>query len=153
MQTGPHEYDLILKTDYNTSNITQWFYFRVTNMRRHTKYRFNIINLVKPDSLYNEGMRVAMYSQKDVKVTGVGWRRVGSDISYFQNQSKRRNGAFHYTLTYTLQFPYEGDTAYFAHCFPYSYTDLVRYLTRLAVPENRNIVRKVTLAKTTAGNK
>ena len=47
----------------------------------------------------------------------------------------------------------DNDTVYFAHCFPYSYSDLVRYLSKLAIPANRNIVRKVTLAKTTAGNK
>lgn len=97
-----YEYDLILKTDYNTSNITQWFYFRVNNTSRLRKYKFNIINFVKPDSVYNEGMKVAMYSCKDVKVTGVGWRRVGRDIAYFQNQTKRRNGGFHYTLTFTV---------------------------------------------------
>lgn len=151
---------MILKTDYNTSNITQWFYFRVNNTRRLRKYKFNIINFVKPDSVYNEGMKVAMYSCKDVKATGVGWRRVGNDIAYFQNQTKRRNGGFHYTLTFTVELPCnsyltvdDNDTVYFAHCFPYSYSDLVRYLSKLAIPANRNIVRKVTLTKTTAGNK
>lgn len=30
----------------------------------------------------------------------------------------------HYSLTWTFQFPKDGDTCYFAHCYPYTYTDL-----------------------------
>ena len=59
---------------------------------------------------------------------------------------------FHVWLAGSLTLD-DNDTVYFAHCFPYSYSDLVRYLSKLAIPANRNIVRKVTLAKTTAGNK
>jgi hypothetical protein len=50
------EYDLILKPDYNTKVNNQWFYFRLQNTRAGRTYRFNIINLLKPDSLYNHGM-------------------------------------------------------------------------------------------------
>ena len=46
-----YEYDLILKADINTTGHTQWFYFRVQNMQKGIKYKFNIINLLKPDSL------------------------------------------------------------------------------------------------------
>lgn len=28
------EYELLLKTDYNTNNYTQWFYFKVSNTRK-----------------------------------------------------------------------------------------------------------------------
>jgi len=40
----------------------QWYYFRVTNTIPNKMYRFNIINLWKPDSLYNHGMRPLIYS-------------------------------------------------------------------------------------------
>ena len=40
------------------------FYFRVENMRRNRPYSFNILNLAKPDSLYNDGMQVLIYSEK-----------------------------------------------------------------------------------------
>lgn len=33
-----------------------------------------------------------------------------------------------YSLTWTLQFPYESDTCYLAHCYPYTYSRLQRYL-------------------------
>lgn len=47
------EYDLYLKNDYGTQGYTQWYYFRVQNTRRDKTYRFNIVNLMKPDSNYN----------------------------------------------------------------------------------------------------
>lgn len=33
-----------------------------------------------------------------------------------------------YSLTWTLRFPYDADTCYLAHCYPYTYSDLQRYL-------------------------
>jgi hypothetical protein len=57
-----NEYDLILQNDINTNGNTQWYFFRVSNVRKGQTVRFNIINLAKPDSLYNEGMRVLCYS-------------------------------------------------------------------------------------------
>ena len=40
----------------------------------------------------------------------------------------RREGVvverFYYALTWTCRFPVSGDTCYFAHCFPYTYSDL-----------------------------
>ena len=56
------EYELLLKTDHDTNSYTQWFYFKVSNTRRNVPYTFKIINMVKPDSLYNHGMKVLSYS-------------------------------------------------------------------------------------------
>jgi len=50
---GENEYNLILKYDHNTTTYTQWYYFRVTNMKKNTTYKFNFVNLVKPESSYN----------------------------------------------------------------------------------------------------
>ena len=83
IQVYEYEYDLILKPDYNTRGYTQWFYFRVNNTRAGKNYRFNIINLIKPDSLFNSGMRPLIYSEAAAKKTGKGWVRCGSDICYY----------------------------------------------------------------------
>jgi len=53
MKISDNEYDLILQNDINTNGHTQWFFYRVSNAREGQKVRFNIINLAKPDSLYN----------------------------------------------------------------------------------------------------
>ena len=50
---GENNYNLILKYDYGTTNYTQWYYFKVSNVRKDVRYKFNIINLIKPDSSYN----------------------------------------------------------------------------------------------------
>ena len=46
--------------------MTQWFYFRIKNMRKNVEYTFNITNLFKPDSSYNQGMKPLVYSEKKV---------------------------------------------------------------------------------------
>ena len=118
------EYELMLKTDYNTNNYTQWFYFKISNTRKNVPYTFKIINMVKPDSLYNHGMKVLSYSVKNSDLNNVGWRRVGKNITYVQNNYKRKGSGNFYTLTFTVTFDYDDDSVYFAHCFPYTYTDL-----------------------------
>lgn len=41
---------------------------------------------------------------------------------------------------------------YFAHCYPYTYTDLCRYVAATCVPATRDRVRKTILCKSLAGN-
>ena len=59
------EYDLYLKNDYGTNGFTQWYFFRIQNTRKHKVYRFNIVNFMKPDSNYNQGMKPLIYSVKE----------------------------------------------------------------------------------------
>ena len=70
VQVHELEYDLYLMPDINTKAAasggnTQWYYFAVSNMEVGVEYKMNIVNLVKPDSLYNAGMRPALYSITD----------------------------------------------------------------------------------------
>lgn len=62
MKVSDNEYDLVLQNDINTNGHTQWFFFRVSNTRKNMAVKFNILNLAKPDSLYNDGMRVLSFS-------------------------------------------------------------------------------------------
>ena len=124
IQVYEFEYDLILKPDYNTRGYTQWYYFRVSNTMAGQTYRFNIINLLKPDSLYNHGMRPLMYSEIEAKKYGKGWVRAGRDVCYYQNSMKRKTVGHYYTLTFRVQFNNDNDTVYFAHSYPYTYSDL-----------------------------
>lgn len=72
-----------------------------------------------------------MYSEIEAKKFGKGWFRAGKDVCYYQNSMKRKTVGNYYTLTFSIKFPYENDTVYFAHCYPYTYSDLQRYLNRL----------------------
>ena len=85
---------------------TQWFYFSVRNVRPGVSYKFNIINLMKGESLYNAGarppprhtcggalrhvlplfagMQPVMYSTRAAEERGVGWVRAGTNVAYYQ---------------------------------------------------------------------
>lgn len=107
---------------------------------------------MKPDSLYNHGMQPLMYSDADAR-NGKGWQRVGKDICYYQNSLKKKFAGHYYTLTFSVKFDHDNDTVYFAHSYPYTYTDLQRYLSNL---ENdslaKNRFRRKMLCQTNAGN-
>lgn len=153
IQVYEHEYDLILRPDINTRGHTQWFYFAIRNARRGVRYKLNIINLVKPDSLYQQGMRPLMYSAREAAASGASWRRAGDSICYYQNAIKRKGASCYYTLTMTVECPHDDDTVYLAHCYPYTFTDLQRYLQTVCNdPRNANRCRRRVLCTTLAGN-
>ena len=52
-----------------------------------------------------------------------------------------------------MNFPYDGDTVYLAHCFPYSCRDLQEFLDGLeAKVRTRKLFRRRVLTKTIANN-
>lgn len=71
-----------------TKKHTQWFYFRVGNMKAGVTYRFTVINFMKSSSLYSQGMKPLLYSEREAMEKGVGWQRTGSNIKYFRNFSQ-----------------------------------------------------------------
>ncbi|XP_071804043.1 uncharacterized protein [Asterias amurensis] len=157
-RVGQFEYELILKTDMYTPRHTQWFYFRVQRMLPGVTYKFSIINLLKKDSLYNHGMRPLMYSEQKAERSSLGWQRVGHHISYARSNGFHRNPLLHvemayYTLQWQLEFSYENDTCYFAHCYPYTFTDLREHIDLLlSDPERRRCTKREVLCESRAGN-
>ncbi|XP_055304001.1 cytosolic carboxypeptidase Nna1-like [Sitodiplosis mosellana] len=154
----PVYYELYLRPDLYTNKHTQWFYFRVTNVKKGFTYRLSIVNLVKSGSLYNEGMRPLMYSEIDAKESKIGWRRCGENIAYFKNEDSSptnddddENST--YTLTFNIEFPHENDTVYFAHSYPYTYSDLQDYLMTIQKhPIKSKFCKLRLLCRSLAGN-
>lgn len=64
MKVTDNEYHLCLQNDVNTVGHTQWFFFRVQNTTKDLEVQFNMLNLAKPDSLFNHGMKPLIYSEK-----------------------------------------------------------------------------------------
>ncbi|XP_049980268.1 cytosolic carboxypeptidase 2 isoform X2 [Alexandromys fortis] len=152
VRVGVYEYELTLRTDLYTDKHTQWFYFRVQNTRKDVTYRFTIVNLLKPKSLYAVGMKPLMYSQLDAATYNVGWRREGQEIKYYKNNTGDGQQPF-YCLTWTLQFPHDQDTCFFAHFYPYTYTDLQCYLLSIANnPIQSQFCKLRALCRSLAGN-
>ena len=100
------EYNLLMQNDINTNGHTQWFFFQVKNTRKDLTVKFNIMNFTKPDSLFNFGMKVSIYSQAKANLSDSaecghegrnphqkqGWFRGGEKISYFCNGIRKDVG-------------------------------------------------------------
>ncbi|XP_020715227.1 uncharacterized protein LOC101453751 isoform X3 [Ceratitis capitata] len=151
-------YELHLRSDLYTSRSKQWFYFRVRRTRKNVIYRFSIVNLVKSDSLYNDGMRPLMYSTINAKQTREGWRRCGTNIAYYRNDDDTPTGEEEdenssYTLTFNIEFQHDNDTVYFAHSYPYTYSDLQDYLMSIQKdPVKSKFCKLRLLCRSLAGN-
>ena len=71
------EYDLSVKPDYNTHGFQNWFFFSISNIKAKTRYRLNIVNLQKGETLYTSGMKPLFYSTQKAKYQKIGWYRSG----------------------------------------------------------------------------
>ncbi|KAI8820492.1 uncharacterized protein EV422DRAFT_496960 [Fimicolochytrium jonesii] len=152
------EYDLILQTDINSSmgKHNQWFYFAVSRMKPGIPYKFNIVNLSKSGSQFNQGMQPVMYSRKDGH-----WRRIGDGIYYYKNHYWKPQdagvtdpaGGTYATLTFSITFETEGDTCAIAYHYPYTFSDLQRHLFQFQLaPTFNDRCRRQPLCSTLGGN-
>ncbi|CAK5059072.1 unnamed protein product [Meloidogyne enterolobii] len=92
IQVGTNKYELIISPDINQQTLHfQWFYFEVTNMRAGIPYIFEIINCFKNISMFSKGMQPVLFSSIEAKKGNIGWRRAGTEISYFRNLFKIPN--------------------------------------------------------------
>ncbi|XP_030621197.1 cytosolic carboxypeptidase 2 [Chanos chanos] len=152
VQVGLYDYELTLRCDLYTNKHTQWFYFQVRRMKSGVTYRFTIANLMKASSLYSAGMRPLLYSERAARLKGKGWHRAGTNIRYYRNYCEQEGKAL-YSLTWTLQFPYDDDTCYLAHCYPYTYSQLQRYLRGVVSdPAKASYCKIRVLCRSLAGN-
>lgn len=127
------------------------------------RVRFNIVNMQKKDSLYNYGMMPATYSEN--QSLNEDWVHRGEDVCYYRNgattvksgkrgdeSKKKMLLQYHYTLTFTYTFE-QPDTVYFAHTFPYTYSDLQLSLCKMEQKyRNSGFFHQRTLCETLAGN-
>lgn len=157
-----HVYDLYMHNDLYTSGNTQWFYFRVSNARIGQEVTFHFKNFLKPESLFNEGMRPLFFSSK----SGKGWERCGIDIRYyssheFSNRDSSRlpgeqinaSNKELFCCSFSHTFLHNEDLCYFSFCLPYTYTDLNRLILKIQEdPRTSRLMKKQVLCKTIAGN-
>jgi hypothetical protein len=123
---GGKEFEIHLLPDPNENQTTQWFFFRVENMDPG-EYSFTIVGFYRPCNLHWKGSKVCAYSDSAAR-NGIGWQRIGENLNYFKwKGGKNPEWAFSFTFSVT-----ERDAMYFAHAYPYTYTDLNRFLARLS---------------------
>lgn len=66
-----------------------------------------------------------------VLLQGLGWVRWGTDVCYGANSIVCRKKQTYYTLTFTMEFPHDGDLVHLAHCYPFTWTDQQNHLYAL----------------------
>ena len=109
--------------------------------------------MLKPNSLYNFGMKPCLYSETSAKTKNEGWIRDGQDICYYQNTLKKSQGGCYFTLTFSITAEHDRDKIYLAHCYPYTFTDLSKYLDSLTYDTKKiNRIRRKPLCQTSSGN-
>ena len=102
---------MLIRLDSNSRTHQQWYYFSVDARNkgayRESKVRLNILNFTKPRSMYQQGMRPLVWSQKLYQDKGIGWHAAGEDIQYHRSRLKRYNYrnpcqclSFDYTFLY-----------------------------------------------------
>ena len=90
----------------------------------------------------------------DAKINHMGWQRAGFDIKYYPSKKKlltQQTPLF--TLSFSVEADYDNDTIYFAHCYPYTYSDCMLMMKRVCTPAYlKDRIRRTDLCKTKAGN-
>lgn len=77
-KVNQNEYDLYMRLDSNTRGHHQWFYFSVVNYHKTSRrVKFNVLNFTKPNSLFNQGMKICVRRDCDEE-----WSHEGEDILY-----------------------------------------------------------------------
>jgi hypothetical protein len=117
------EYDLYLNADTNAEQgLMHWYYFKVMtkNCEPGTKIKFNIRNLHRTISLYEQGMLPRMkYAMKDVLPEDEGWHVDPTsclNVKFFQTkmfenfdpESKRFDRQF-YSMSFIYRVKYENE--------------------------------------------
>ncbi len=99
------------------------------------------------------GMRPSVYSSKRREADGTKWRRDGQLITYKRNSGGSDDSAGS-TLSFSYTFEYDCDCVYFANCYPYTYSRLIKWLRGLKRDDSLKDLLKVRkLCYTLACNK
>lgn len=144
IQLSANEYDLYLSNDTNsTIDCIQWFMFSISNTRCDITYKLNIVNFIKPASLFNSGMQPCMYST----INNNAWYRFAYNIAYYKINAK------HYQLTFTFELQHNNDLVYVSYHEPYSYTRLLHDLYTIQQSAQQSIYcNQSVLCQSVAGN-
>ncbi|CAJ0944600.1 unnamed protein product, partial [Mesorhabditis belari] len=161
---GPNHYELILSPDVNeTRNHFQWFYFEISNNRANVPYTFEIINCLKPTSMFGRGMQPVMFSVSEAMEGRPGWVRAGQKIHYYRNlytlnqendeNDNKRPGCL-YTTRFTVSFRHKFDVIYIAYHFPYTYSFMKTIIHRHLITGNSESsrIRADVIGQSLAGN-
>ncbi|CAN0073672.1 unnamed protein product, partial [Scytosiphon promiscuus] len=126
VQLSECEYNIKIRPDTNNNRHRLWFYFSVCNVRAQQQVLFSIVNFSKTKSLYREGLAPVVSSRRRPQ-----WIRIPSSQVFYYRSPKGPGNRMAYVMSFLYRFDGDKDGPYyFAYAFPYTYTDLQRYLYR-----------------------
>ena len=151
------KYELFLHNDTNTSGYTQWFFFRVSNVKKDKTLNLNIMNFLRKTTKYSNGVKIWVYSQKNFEKNNIGWHHTTEEVKYYKNFLYKLNKGkkdYYYTLSFNYTFQFDNDEVFFANCIPFTYTDLNRDLNFYTKNENDKYIffNRKKLCSTIIGN-
>jgi hypothetical protein len=130
------EYSLLTRCDTNSKGHNQGFYFKI-KAKVDQDVRLNIINMVKPKSLFGGGS-FPYYGYRD-KEGKLVWQQLGPSckIAYsrtpqkYQFNQESQKKRIYMNLSFSLKME-AGQERWLAYSIPYSYSDLLSYLNKLS---------------------
>ena len=151
------KYELFLHNDTNTSGYTQWFFFRVSNVKKGKTLNLNIMNFLRKTTKYSNGIKIWVYSRKNSEIYKIGWHHTTEEVKYYKNFLYKLNKGkkdYYYTLSFNYTFQFDNDEVFFANCIPFTYTDLNRDLNFYTKNENDKYIffNRKKLCSTIIGN-
>ena len=66
-----------MRVDSNTKGHTCWYFFKVYDIKKKKKVRFNLINFTKDHLLYESGMKPYVF-----RTSKMQWGQQGIDVEY-----------------------------------------------------------------------
>ena len=151
------KYELFLHNDTNTLGYTQWFFFRVSNVKKGKTINLNIMNFLRKTTKYSNGIKIWVYSRKNSEINKIGWHHTTEEVKYYKNFLYKLNKGkkdYYYTLSFNYTFQFDNDEVFFANCIPFTYTDLNRDLNFYTKNENDKYIffNRKKLCSTIIGN-
>ena len=102
------KYQLFLHNDTNSKGYTQWFYFRVNNLKKGKTVNFSIMNMLRKTTKYCYGIKIWVYSkEKDINEK-ISWHHTKERVLYYKNNLYRLNKGNRQNY-YTLSFNYTSE--------------------------------------------
>jgi hypothetical protein len=134
-RTTEGQYNLLTRPDTNSKGHTQWFFFKVRSTVKQT-VQLNLINMVKPKSLFGRGA-YPYIGYKDSAGKFV-WGQLPDTcrLSYTRTNlkydiSEGPKKRIYMTLSFSLELE-SGRERWIAYSIPYTYSDLLRYIENLS---------------------
>ena len=151
------KFELFLHNDTNTSGYTQWFFFRVSNVKKGKTLNLNIMNFLRKTTKYSNGIKIWVYSRKNFEKNNIGWHHTSEEVKYYKNflyKLTKGKKDYYYTLSFNYTFNYDNDEVFFANCIPFTYTDLNKDLNIYTKNENDKYIffDRKKLCSTIIGN-